>query len=44
MSGEAACELIRELNNAEEMAATLLRNAVKSTKCTDNVTVVVVRL
>jgi serine/threonine protein phosphatase PrpC len=44
LSGDAAYELIRELNNAEEMAATLLRNALKSTKCTDNVTVIVVRL
>eukprot|EP00029_Vermamoeba_vermiformis_P007873 TRINITY_DN3529_c0_g3_i1.p2 TRINITY_DN3529_c0_g3~~TRINITY_DN3529_c0_g3_i1.p2 ORF type:complete len:394 (+),score=111.33 TRINITY_DN3529_c0_g3_i1:1613-2794(+) len=44
LSSEAAYELIRELNSAEDMAATLLRNALKSTKCTDNVTVIVVRL
>jgi len=44
ISGQNACEMIRDLPNASAMASTLLKHAVKSTKCVDNVTVVVIRL
>jgi len=42
--GQEACEMVRDLPNASDMATTLLKHAVKSTKCVDNVTVVVIRL
>jgi len=44
ISGQNACEMVRDLPNASAMASTLLKHAVKSTKCVDNVTVVVIRL
>jgi len=37
-------ELIKNLQTAQEMASALLKQALKSAKCTDNVTVIVVRL
>jgi len=44
ISGQNACEMIRDLPSASAMASTLLKHAVKSSKCVDNVTVVVIRL
>jgi len=44
ISGQDACEMVRDLPDASAMASTLLKYAVKSTKCVDNVTVVVIRL
>jgi len=44
ISGQDACEMVRDLPSASAMASTLLKHAVKSTKCVDNVTVVVIRL
>jgi len=44
ISGQAACEMVRDLPDASAMATTLLKHAVKCTKCVDNVTVVVIRL
>ena len=44
ISGQAACEMVRDLPDAAAMATRLLRHAVSCSKCVDNVTVVVVRL
>ena len=44
ISGQAACEMVRDLPDAAAMATKLLRHAVSCSKCVDNVTVVVVRL
>jgi len=44
ISGQDACEMVRDLPDASAMATTLLKHAVKCTKCVDNVTVVVIRL
>lgn len=44
ISGQAACEMVRDLPDAAAMATRLLRYAVSCSKCVDNVTVVVVRL
>jgi serine/threonine protein phosphatase PrpC len=44
VTGQHAYEIIAELSSAEEMASTLLNTALRSSKCTDNVTVIVVKL
>jgi len=44
LTGQHAYEIIESLSSAEEMASTLLNTALKSSKCTDNVTVIVIRL
>eukprot|EP00727_Mastigamoeba_balamuthi_P005938 m51a1_g1964 putative protein phosphatase 2c (449) ;mRNA; r:1076487-1078023 len=44
MSGQQACDLIASEASAEAMAAKLIRTALSNTKCTDNITVIVVCL
>ena len=44
MSGQEAFDLIKDEKNAETMAMKLLKKAVSSHNCIDNVTVVVARL
>ena len=44
MSGKHAMDIIKHEPNAQEMADKLLRTALSSKKCKDNVTVVVINL
>jgi len=44
MSGQEAIDLMRESENGGDMAKKLVNGALHSTKCTDNVTVIVVNL
>jgi serine/threonine protein phosphatase PrpC len=44
LTGQHAYEIIKDLTSAEEMASSLLKTALKSSKCTDNVTVIVIKL
>lgn len=44
ISGQAAMNLIIHLDDAEEMAKTLIRHALNSPKCNDNITIIVVTL
>jgi len=44
VSGQRAADLVHEQTTAEAAARKLLKTAVDSSKCTDNVTVVLVRL
>jgi len=43
ISGQDACDLIKDDPGAAEMASHLVRHAVSNRKCTDNVTCVVIR-
>jgi serine/threonine protein phosphatase PrpC len=44
ISFQTACDIIKNLDTAAEMSDSLLKTATRSSKCTDNVTTVVVQL
>jgi serine/threonine protein phosphatase PrpC len=43
-SGEEAMQIVEGMDSVEDMASCLVRTAVSSSLCSDNVTVVVARL
>jgi len=44
MTGQEAVDLIKDLDSPEKMARKLVGSALHSSKCTDNITVIVINL